>query len=193
MLGRLLIMSVNTETWTALCAVCAIILYKASSDTIVYIVFDISLSPLYANTLLMNLNARNFVRDGDTIVNQTHLSFIQSVSTRTARNRQLLEPFKARSGMQVCPCFAVFLRGLRILLCWMDWRISRSLNRTSSASLLLQSGFLLCILDICFESAHSGCTMRLVARIVSVDVESSMGMPADLNMADTEKDHSRTV
>ncbi|KIY53285.1 hypothetical protein FISHEDRAFT_55357 [Fistulina hepatica ATCC 64428] len=126
MLGRLLILSVNTGTWTALWAACSIILYKVSSHTIIYVVFDMSLSPLYANTLLMNLNARDFVRDGDTIVNQ--LSFIHPVSIRTACDRQPLESFEARSGMQA-----------------------------------------------------------------SMDVDSSVRTSADLDMEDTEKDHSRTI
>jgi len=59
---RLVILSINTGVWTALDALFTIILLAAFPTRFFFAALVFVQAPLYANSLLANLNARTFVR-----------------------------------------------------------------------------------------------------------------------------------
>ncbi|KAL1741441.1 hypothetical protein HDZ31DRAFT_84821 [Schizophyllum fasciatum] len=61
MLQRLFYFSVNTGTWTAVFAVAAIVLSKHPAGTSYWTIFDLGVCGVYSNTLLANLNGRDYV------------------------------------------------------------------------------------------------------------------------------------
>ncbi|KAL1725497.1 hypothetical protein EV714DRAFT_255730 [Schizophyllum commune] len=83
MLRRLFYFSVNTGTWTAVFAVAAIILSKHPYGTYYWAIFDLGVCGVYSNTLLVNLNGRDYVVGEQAVA----LSFYKSTgdSSRTAR------------------------------------------------------------------------------------------------------------
>ncbi|KAJ3737670.1 hypothetical protein DFJ43DRAFT_1045732 [Lentinula guzmanii] len=60
-LKKLIIISINNGIWTALFAILDLILYVAYPTTTLYLIFDFTMCSLYTNTLLANLNARDYV------------------------------------------------------------------------------------------------------------------------------------
>ncbi|KAF8435795.1 hypothetical protein L210DRAFT_3762595 [Boletus edulis BED1] len=64
-LQRLIVFAVNTGTWTALFAVLSVVLLRLYPSTFLHALPAIPLCSLYCNTLLANLNARAYVRDGE--------------------------------------------------------------------------------------------------------------------------------
>ncbi|KAI5885018.1 uncharacterized protein SCHCODRAFT_02129141 [Schizophyllum commune H4-8] len=83
MLRRLFYFSINTGTWTAVFAVAAIILSKHPLGTYYWAIFDLGVCGIYSNTLLVNLNGRDYVVGEQAVA----LSFYKSTgdSSRTAR------------------------------------------------------------------------------------------------------------
>ncbi|KAJ6498103.1 hypothetical protein C8R47DRAFT_1112826 [Mycena vitilis] len=65
MLARLSVLVVNTGVWTALVALFIIITMVAWPTVQIYVSLYFILCPLYCNTLLANLNARQFIRGRD--------------------------------------------------------------------------------------------------------------------------------
>ncbi|KAI0666403.1 hypothetical protein C8Q78DRAFT_1059322 [Trametes maxima] len=67
MIFRLIIMTINTGLWTAVVALIDFSLIAAFPKGLQFCAFEFPLSSLYVNTLLANLNARQFLRrtDGD--------------------------------------------------------------------------------------------------------------------------------
>ncbi|KAF5354606.1 hypothetical protein D9757_009582 [Collybiopsis confluens] len=63
-LRLLAVLSINSGLWTAVFAILSIVLFLAFPSNVLYAIFDFGISPLYCNTLLANLNARNFVASG---------------------------------------------------------------------------------------------------------------------------------
>ncbi|KAH7904744.1 hypothetical protein BJ138DRAFT_1130829 [Hygrophoropsis aurantiaca] len=59
---RLIILSINTGLWTSLFALMSLIMIKASPNTLIYCIWQMPLSPLYCNTAVGCLNAREFIR-----------------------------------------------------------------------------------------------------------------------------------
>jgi len=70
MINRLIILTVNTGMVTLLCTLLTIVLYKTKPATLDYVFFNTLVSPLYCNSVLANLNSREYVR-GDRRVDQT--------------------------------------------------------------------------------------------------------------------------
>ncbi|KAJ3996552.1 hypothetical protein F5050DRAFT_1807662 [Lentinula boryana] len=60
-LKKLIVISINNGIWTALFAILDLILYVAYPTTTLYLIFDFTMCSLYTNTLLANLNARDYV------------------------------------------------------------------------------------------------------------------------------------
>ncbi|KAL1725498.1 hypothetical protein EV714DRAFT_239983 [Schizophyllum commune] len=67
MLRRLCIFSVNTGTWTAVFAIATLILYELRPLDNYWAIFDFGVCGVYSNTLLANLNARNYARGDETV------------------------------------------------------------------------------------------------------------------------------
>jgi len=63
-LKRLIMISLNNGIWTAAFALLDMILYLIFPTTSLYLIFDFAMCSLYTNTLLANLNARDFVASG---------------------------------------------------------------------------------------------------------------------------------
>ncbi|KAN0086247.1 hypothetical protein V8E55_007381 [Tylopilus felleus] len=63
LLQRLLVLTINTGIWTALFAVFCFVAMIASEGTLIYAAIYFPLCPLYCNTVLANLNARDFLRE----------------------------------------------------------------------------------------------------------------------------------
>ncbi|KIK63375.1 hypothetical protein GYMLUDRAFT_41081 [Collybiopsis luxurians FD-317 M1] len=61
MLKKLIIISINNGLWTAIFAILDLILYVVYPTTALYLIFDYMMCSLYTNTLLANLNARDYV------------------------------------------------------------------------------------------------------------------------------------
>ncbi|KAJ7616303.1 hypothetical protein DFH06DRAFT_1343314 [Mycena polygramma] len=61
---RLIIMSVNSGAWTALLALLDLICIVAFPVDFTFIIFELPICSLYLSTLLVNLNARKFLRNG---------------------------------------------------------------------------------------------------------------------------------
>ncbi|KAH0836835.1 hypothetical protein J3R83DRAFT_8619 [Lanmaoa asiatica] len=61
-LQRLAVFAVNTGIWTALFALLTLILLYVSPSNLLYALFGIPICPIYCNTLLANLNAREYIR-----------------------------------------------------------------------------------------------------------------------------------
>ncbi|KAH7908871.1 hypothetical protein BJ138DRAFT_1156606 [Hygrophoropsis aurantiaca] len=59
---RLIILSINTGLWTSLFALMSVIMIKATPGTLIFCIWQIPLSPLYCNTAVGCLNAREFIR-----------------------------------------------------------------------------------------------------------------------------------
>ncbi|KAH0828789.1 hypothetical protein J3R83DRAFT_3233 [Lanmaoa asiatica] len=68
-LQRLAVFSVNTGIWTATFALLTVILMQLFPSNLLYAVFGIPLCSVYCNTLLANLNVREYVRSGVTVRN----------------------------------------------------------------------------------------------------------------------------
>ncbi|KAL1741442.1 hypothetical protein HDZ31DRAFT_45436 [Schizophyllum fasciatum] len=66
MLRRLCLFSVNTGTWTAVFALTTLVLYERRPSDNYWAIFDFGVCGVYSNTLLANLNARDFARGDDT-------------------------------------------------------------------------------------------------------------------------------
>jgi len=62
MINRLIILTINTGMATLLVTLLTIIFYKAQPNTLNYTFFNILVSPLYCNSVLANLNSRDYVR-----------------------------------------------------------------------------------------------------------------------------------
>ncbi|KAH7924103.1 hypothetical protein BV22DRAFT_533563 [Leucogyrophana mollusca] len=62
-LRKLLILSINTGSWTALFAIFTLITILVYKNTLIYAALYYPLCPLYCNTVLANLNARTLIRD----------------------------------------------------------------------------------------------------------------------------------
>ncbi|KAJ7280258.1 hypothetical protein C8J57DRAFT_1302113 [Mycena rebaudengoi] len=62
LLTHLIVYSVNSGLWTALIAVFCVMTMIAYPNTFVYIGLYMSISPIYCNTLLANLNIRQHIR-----------------------------------------------------------------------------------------------------------------------------------
>ncbi|KAL1715527.1 hypothetical protein EV715DRAFT_275730 [Schizophyllum commune] len=67
MLRRLCIFSVNTGTWTAVFSIATLILYELRPLDNYWAIFDFGVCGVYSNTLLANLNARNYARGDETV------------------------------------------------------------------------------------------------------------------------------
>jgi len=63
-IGRLIVVTVNTGLWTGVVALLIVILSTAYPNDIYYAWPSYVLSPLYCNTLLANLNSRKYIRSG---------------------------------------------------------------------------------------------------------------------------------
>ncbi|KAF8956699.1 hypothetical protein BDZ97DRAFT_1925236 [Flammula alnicola] len=63
MLQRLILLSINTGSWTASIAIVTIAMVLAFPSNYIYVAFSFAMSPIYCNTLLANLNARDYVRN----------------------------------------------------------------------------------------------------------------------------------
>ncbi|KAL1752170.1 hypothetical protein FB107DRAFT_277977 [Schizophyllum commune] len=75
MLRRLIYFSINTGTWTAVFALIAIILsIRPIGDAYYWTMFDVAVCGIYSNTLLVNLNGRDYIVGEDAIT----LSFLKS-------------------------------------------------------------------------------------------------------------------
>ncbi|KAL1667966.1 hypothetical protein GGF50DRAFT_111769 [Schizophyllum commune] len=89
MLRRLIYFSINTGTWTAVFALIAIILsIRPIGDAYYWTMFDVAVCGIYSNTLLVNLNGRDYIVGEDAIT----LSFLKSSgdeSSLTAGNSDL--------------------------------------------------------------------------------------------------------
>lgn len=65
-LRRLLVLSINSGTWTAAFAILDIVLYWVYKDNMLYLLFDLPVGSMYLCTILANLNARrSSVREHD--------------------------------------------------------------------------------------------------------------------------------
>ncbi|KAI5885039.1 uncharacterized protein SCHCODRAFT_01109319 [Schizophyllum commune H4-8] len=74
MLRRLLYFSINTGTWTAVFALLAIILsIRPVGDAYYWTMFDVAVCGIYSNTLLVNLNGRDYIVGEEAIT----LSFLK--------------------------------------------------------------------------------------------------------------------
>ncbi|KAM5543803.1 hypothetical protein V8D89_002420 [Ganoderma adspersum] len=63
MIVNLVILTIHTGLWTAVCAIVVFTL-NASSDQLYFTIVEFPLTPLYLVSLLANLNVRNYVRGG---------------------------------------------------------------------------------------------------------------------------------
>ncbi|KLO10353.1 hypothetical protein SCHPADRAFT_525323 [Schizopora paradoxa] len=63
-INKLIVFTINTGLLTALCAVMSLVTIQVLPNTFVYILFFLTISRLYTNTLLATLNARNSIRSG---------------------------------------------------------------------------------------------------------------------------------
>jgi len=61
---RLIFMTINTGMWTAVFALAVLSTQLLLAKTLIFCVFEFPLSSLYVNTLMANLNARRYVREG---------------------------------------------------------------------------------------------------------------------------------
>ncbi|KAG9311547.1 hypothetical protein JVU11DRAFT_7752 [Chiua virens] len=61
-LHKLLVLTINNGIWTALFAVFAFVAILAFKNTLIYAALYFPLCPLYCNTVLANLNARDFLK-----------------------------------------------------------------------------------------------------------------------------------
>ncbi|KAI9458467.1 hypothetical protein HD554DRAFT_2177360 [Boletus coccyginus] len=61
-LQKLVVLTINTGIWTAFFAVFTFVAILAFKNTLVYAAAYLPLCPLYCNTVLTNLNARNFLK-----------------------------------------------------------------------------------------------------------------------------------
>lgn len=87
MIRRLSYFSVNTGTWTAVYAILAILLSTTLGDAYYWVggIFDIGVCGVYSNTLLANLNGRDYIV-GDPSVT---ISFYRSTDMETRRRSGL--------------------------------------------------------------------------------------------------------
>ncbi|KAH7905984.1 hypothetical protein BJ138DRAFT_1163693 [Hygrophoropsis aurantiaca] len=92
MLLRLIILSVNSGLWTGIFALVMVIVSEAMPGTLIYSWFQFSISPLYCNTLLACLNARDYVRNG---LHEEVFSSIQMGPTSTSREQRSEQPVVA--------------------------------------------------------------------------------------------------
>ncbi|OSD01079.1 hypothetical protein PYCCODRAFT_1436852 [Trametes coccinea BRFM310] len=67
MIQRLIVLIAVTGCWTAVVALAELILMAAFPNKLLYGYVEYSLSPLYVNALLANLNARQFLRKADVV------------------------------------------------------------------------------------------------------------------------------
>ncbi|EIM81802.1 uncharacterized protein STEHIDRAFT_161161 [Stereum hirsutum FP-91666 SS1] len=70
MILRLLIVTINTNAWTALASLIALLMMVGSRTTFLYCIPQMTISGLYVGSLLANLNARAYVKDGHVTWNE---------------------------------------------------------------------------------------------------------------------------
>jgi len=91
MLARLSVLVINTGLWPALVALFVIITMVVWPTIQIYVSLYFVLCPLYCNTLLANLNAREFVRGKDFYA--PHSATLGSISNNSyPLNRRFLKP-----------------------------------------------------------------------------------------------------
>ncbi|KAF4573459.1 hypothetical protein EYR36_007974 [Pleurotus pulmonarius] len=62
LLYRVMFIGINTGTWTALVALFALITMTVWPNSMAFVSLNLVISPIYCNTLLANLNARDYIR-----------------------------------------------------------------------------------------------------------------------------------
>ncbi|PIL27189.1 hypothetical protein GSI_10332 [Ganoderma sinense ZZ0214-1] len=73
---KLTALTINTGLWTAVFAIFVLVLYIPYQQELYYCAVDFPLAVLYLNSLLANLNAREYVRGGKTDVECTFNSYM---------------------------------------------------------------------------------------------------------------------
>jgi len=62
MIDRMVFLTVNTGLVTTLCTLLTIVLLRVQPNTLTYVFFNILVSPFYCNSVLANLNSRDYIR-----------------------------------------------------------------------------------------------------------------------------------
>lgn len=104
-LQRLVLFSVNTGSWTALFALLSIIFMHIYPMKMISTVFAIPLCPIYCNTVLANLNARQYIRntttghtfDTDQIIGSRGIEVIM-ISTDRQKKTSISSPSPAQQN-----------------------------------------------------------------------------------------------
>ncbi|KAF7795536.1 hypothetical protein EIP86_006698 [Pleurotus ostreatoroseus] len=86
MVHRLLVVVINTGLITTLSTLLTLIFVGASPNTFIYAFFNILISPLYGNSVMANLNSRDYIRGGATHMTSLEMSALQcAVNSSTGR------------------------------------------------------------------------------------------------------------
>ncbi|KAJ6569448.1 hypothetical protein B0H19DRAFT_1135515 [Mycena capillaripes] len=100
MLARLAVLVINTGIWTALVALFIIITMVVWPTIQIYVSLYFVLCPLYCNTLLANLNAREYVRGNDFYEPRQKTSTAIASSNNTSNNTYPLGRRKFNMGTE---------------------------------------------------------------------------------------------
>ncbi|KIK52547.1 hypothetical protein GYMLUDRAFT_49851 [Collybiopsis luxurians FD-317 M1] len=88
LLKKLIVISINNGLWTAMFALLSLIMYVIYPRAALYVIFDFTMCSLYTNTLLANLNARDYMASNLA----TEVSFpSKSIPSRSSQPHDQLE------------------------------------------------------------------------------------------------------
>ncbi|KAJ8088048.1 hypothetical protein PM082_013599 [Marasmius tenuissimus] len=99
MVNRLIVVIINTGLATTVFTLLTIIFLAAKPDTLIYVFFNFMISPLYGNSVLANLNSREFVRGGlghDTFTSNSGGMQMNSVKLNKGLSTTALDDSSAR-------------------------------------------------------------------------------------------------
>ncbi|KAJ8088006.1 hypothetical protein PM082_013557 [Marasmius tenuissimus] len=97
MVNRLTVVVINTGLATTVFTLLTIIFLAAKPDTLIYVFFNFMISPLYGNSVLANLNSREFVRGGhDTFTSQSGGMQMNSVKFKRGFSTTAIDESRAR-------------------------------------------------------------------------------------------------
>ncbi|KAJ4478444.1 hypothetical protein J3R30DRAFT_3429337 [Lentinula aciculospora] len=89
MVNRILLLSVNSSLVTAIFATATLILLATQPDNLYYCIPELSLCTVYFSSLLANLNARNYIKGEQTIINTfSDINFQTGISLQTMSRQQ---------------------------------------------------------------------------------------------------------
>jgi len=88
LINRLIIYSINTGLATTTATLLTIILLATAPNTLIYGFFDFLISPLYVNSVLANLNSREYIR-GDASAQVSTLDFTPATPNGSSRPHEL--------------------------------------------------------------------------------------------------------